>query len=80
MTSTELKKRILRKIDKIEDKNLLSQVHNIINKIISGEKIDWNSLSVREKKSIEKGLNQLKKGESIEYDEVKKQFSGWLKR
>jgi len=80
MTSTELKKRIIRKIDKIEDKNLLSQVHIIINKIVSGEKINWNSLSFKERKSIEKGLSQLNKGESIDYDEMKKQFPGWLKK
>ena len=80
MTSTELKKRIIRKIDKIEDKNLLSQVHIIINKIVSGEKINWNSLSSKERKSIEKGLSQLNKGESIDYDEMKKQFSGWLRK
>ena len=80
MTSIELKKRIIKKIDKIEDKYLLSQVHDIINKIVSNEKIDWNTLSAREKKSIEKGLSNLNKGDYIDYDEVKKQFPSWLKR
>ena len=80
MTSTELKKRIIKKIDRIEDNHLLSQVHDIINKIVTDEKISWDSLSEKEKKSIEKGLNQLNKGEYIEYDEVKKQFPRWLKK
>ncbi|MCG6960816.1 hypothetical protein LJE82_13085 [bacterium BMS3Abin03] len=80
MTSTELKKRIIKKIDKINDNHLLSQFNDILNKIVSDEEISWDSLSPEEKKSIEKGLNQLNRGEFIEYDEVKKHFPGWLKK
>jgi uncharacterized membrane protein YgaE (UPF0421/DUF939 family) len=80
MTSTELKKRIIKKIDKINDSHLLSQVNDILNKIVTSEEISWDSLSIREKKSIEKGLSQLNKGEYIGYDEVKKQFPEWLKK
>ena len=80
MTKIEIKRNIHSLVDSIRNKYILEQVNDILKNIVEDKKITWDSLSIAEKKSIEKGLEQLNSGEYIEYRKLKKQFPKWLRK
>ena len=70
--------------EKIELAQLLLQTNseNLIKKVkalFKREQIDWwDEISEEEKKSIEKGIAQLDKGEGVPHSEVMKKYKKWL--
>lgn len=80
METIKLKQNLHSLIDKVEDPNLLEQMSTILSSCLSSEKVSWDSLCSEEKKSIEEGLRQLENGEGRDFDEINKNFDGWLKK
>jgi predicted transcriptional regulator len=44
------------------------------------EEVNWGSLTVAQKKSIEQGLDDAKNGRVTPHEEVMKKYSKWLKK
>ena len=80
MTRTEIKQHIHSLIDTVEDDNKLEEIQEFVNYMVNEEVIEWNSLSEGEKKSIGIGLEQLNKGEKIDYEDVMKKYPEWLRK
>ncbi len=77
MTTTDLKSKIKKKIDKINDVELLEEFNSIMNYLTSGKE-DWNKLPPELKEAVEEGLQQLNTGNKVSYEEVKKRNSRWF--
>ena len=80
MTKTQIKNNIHSIIENIEDDYVLQQIQDVVQNIAEDKKLSWDSLSKQEKESIEKGLRQIERGEVVDYEEIKKNFSEWLKK
>ena len=78
MTAIKIKQNLHTIIDNLEDDRILRLVSEMVNQIIEDKKLNWDSLSEEEKKSIETGLEQLERGEKIDYEDIKKEFPEWI--
>ncbi|MEO8210565.1 MAG: hypothetical protein ABI840_08380 [bacterium] len=72
MTAIKIKENLHSIIDNLQDDHILELVNEAVNQIIEDKKLNWDSLSEEEKKSIETGLRQLDNGEKIDYEDIKK--------
>ncbi len=78
MTAIKIKQNLHSIIDNLEDDLILEQINEAVTQIVEDKKIKWDSLSEEEKKSIETGIEQLDRGEMIDYEVLKKEFSKWI--
>ncbi len=78
MTAIKIKKNLHSMIDNLEDDKTLRLVNEVVCQIIDDKKLKWDSLSEAEKRSIETGLEQLERGEKIDYEDMKKEFPKWI--
>ena len=75
MSTIELRSDLHTLIDSIKDQSLLSRVREVINQILSSEKVDcWDELSSEEKAAINEGLAQAKRGEGATHAQVMKEM------
>jgi hypothetical protein len=79
MTATELKSSIHKKVDEINDTEMLEEVQSIIN-YITMQQEDWNDLPENVKQAIEDGLSQFENSKVLSYEEVKQRHSRWFSR
>jgi hypothetical protein len=75
MTKTEIKHNIHSLIDTVEDEGKLEENQEFVDFVINNETIEWESLSAERRASIERGLEQLNKGEKIDYEDIKKKYT-----
>jgi hypothetical protein len=75
--NTKLKNEIIQKLAKTDDEAILNQIKEILE---SNEIVLWDELNPKLKESIEKGLEQSKKGMTIEHEEVMKGARNRLKK
>jgi len=76
MSTLELKKLLISKIDDIDDEELLKAVYKLLDyKSTSG---DVYVLSEDEKKEIEEGLQQVRDGKTISDEDVQREIDKWL--
>ncbi|MEO8210320.1 MAG: hypothetical protein ABI840_07140 [bacterium] len=80
MTSIQIKKRLKSKIDKVIDNGKLLSINEAVDNILESEPLKWDSLCEAEKNSILEGLEQLEKGESIDFEDLKREINEWLKK
>ncbi len=78
MTKTEIKHNIHSLIDTVEDEGKLEEIQEFVDFVINNETIEWESLSAEERASIERGLEDLEKGNIISYEEFRKKHLKWL--
>jgi len=78
MTDIKIKQNLHTLIDNLQDVRILKLVHEAVCEIIEDKRIKWNSLSENERRSIETGIEQLDKGEKINYEDIKKEFPEWI--
>ncbi len=78
MTDIKIKQNLHTLIDNLQDVRTLKLVHEAVCEIIEDKRIKWNSLSENERRSIETGIEQLDKGEKINYKDIKKEFPEWI--
>ncbi len=75
MNTTQIKTQLHNAIDNISDVNMLKAIYTIVSKFLKSEKKDfYDELSKEEKEAIEEGIAQLDKGETVSYQEVKKEL------
>lgn len=80
MTSIHIKEKLKSKIDKVIDNGKLLRINEAVDDILENEPLKWDSLSEAEKNSISEGLEQLEKGESIDFEELKREINEWLRK
>jgi hypothetical protein len=80
MTKTEIKHNIHSLIDTVEDTNKLEEIQEFVDFIINTRTIEWESLSESERRSVEEGLEDVKAGKTISYEQFKKKHSKWFEK
>ena len=79
MSTAEVKSLIHKFVVETNDIEVLNQVANFF-KLIKKKNTDWwDTISEEEKKLIEKGIQQMKKGQGIPHSEVRKEIDKLLK-
>lgn len=78
MSTIELRKKVIEKIDKIESEDLLNDVNRLIDLGISDNDIYY--LNEEEEQAIMEAENQIKNGQFLTDEEAKKDIAGWLKK
>lgn len=80
MTKTEIKQNIHSLVDTVDDEAVLEQIKEMVEYMATEGVVNWNSLSEAERKSVEKGIEQLNRGEKIDYEDIRKQYPEWLRK
>jgi predicted transcriptional regulator len=79
-TQTELKQELHEIIEQIKDVNILKAISVILKKEREHEKNDfYDALNPSLQASIDRGLAQIKSGETFPHEEVRKRYEKWLK-
>ena len=78
MTKTEIKQNLHTLIDNVEDENKLEEIMELVDNVVNENTISWDSLSKEERDSIERGLEDIEKGNTISYEEFRKKHSKWF--
>ncbi|MEO8820971.1 MAG: hypothetical protein ABI267_06680 [Ginsengibacter sp.] len=78
MSTLELRKKVIEKIGKIDDEDLLKEVNRLID--IEASDFEIYELNEEERQSIMKAENQIKNGEFLTDEEAKKDIAEWLKK
>ena len=80
MTKTEIKQNIHSLVDTVDDEAVLEQIKEMVEYMATEGVVNWNSLSEAERKSVEKRIEQLNRGEKIDYEDIRKQYPEWLRK
>jgi predicted transcriptional regulator len=78
----EIKVGLHKMIDQIEDSNILQAVYVILEREKQRQGIEgdfYDDLQPSLQKSIEKGLAEIRSGQTIPHEEVRKRYEKWLK-
>jgi len=78
MSTIELRNRVIDKIRKIENEDLLNEVNRLIE--IETSDIEVYKFSNEQKTAIEEAENQIKNGEFLTDEEATKDIEEWLKK
>ena len=79
MSTAELKEKLISQINHTDNDELLSEISTMLyveSKSINGV----YQMSEAEIEAVEVGLNQMKNGQSLSHEEVKRQTAEWLKK
>ena len=70
---------IIQRICEIQDNDLIDLIKNIVD-IPKKSKSDWwNHISLEEKESINRGLQDLEQGKVYSHEQIRKKYEKWLK-
>jgi hypothetical protein len=70
---------IIQRICEIQDDDLIELIKNIVD-IPSTSKSDWwDQITMDEKESINRGLNDLEQGKVTPHGQIRKKYEKWLK-
>ncbi len=78
MSTIELRNKVIEKISKTEDENLLSEVYRLLE--LENESIEIYKLNNLQKRKIAKAREQIKNQQSLAEKEANKEISQWLKK
>ena len=78
MSSAELKKRLIDKIQKTDNQNLLEEAFRLLQ--LESEDIEVYKLSDEQKSAVNEAREQIKRGEILTDDEANKDVDEWLNK
>ena len=78
MSTVELRKKVIEKIKKIDDEDLLNDVNQLID--LETSDFEIHELNEEEKAAILEAEAQIKNGQFLTDEEAKKDIAGWLKK
>lgn len=78
MSSAELKKRLIDKIQKTDNENLLEEAFRLLQ--LESEDIEIYKLSDEQKSAVNEAREQIKRGEFLTDDEANKDIDEWLNK
>lgn len=76
MSTIELRKRLIDKIQKTENINLLEEAYRLLE--LETEDIEVYKLSEEQKKALHEGRRQIKGGQFLTDDQANKEIDEWL--
>ena len=76
MTTKELKKKVIGKINETDDDEILTEVYKILANTFEDSEIYL--LSENHKTAIEQGINQINNGELLTNEQANKEAAQWL--
>lgn len=77
MLTKEMKQELIDKIKSIQDENILEEVYRILE--VGTQEVERIILSTEQKDSIDKGLNDIEKGDYLSDEEANQEIKEWLK-
>lgn len=78
MKTTELKKRLIDKIQKSEDNNLLEEAYRLLD--LESQDIEVYQLNDEQKSAVAEAREQIKKGQVLTQDQANQEIDEWLKK
>lgn len=78
MSSKELRKQLIEKIESLEDDKILEEVYRILE--VGTQEVDVITLSPNQKSKIDKGLQDIEGGRFLTNDEANRDIDEWLKK
>jgi predicted transcriptional regulator len=78
MSTAELRRRLVEKIQTTSDENILEEIYRILE--VSSEEEDPIMLSGEQKAKIDKGLKDIEEGRYLTHDQANKEMEEWLKK
>ncbi len=78
MSTIELRKKVIEKISKTEDEDLLGEVYRLLE--LENESIEIYKLNNLQKRKITTAREQIKKKQFLTEKEANKEISEWLKK
>lgn len=78
MSSAELKKRLIDKIQKTDNESLLEEAFRLLQ--LESEDIEVYKLSDEQKSAVNEAREQIKRGEFLTDDEANKDIDEWLNK
>ena len=78
MSSAELKKRLIDKIQKTDNENLLEEAFRLLQ--LESEDIEVYKLSEDQKNVVNEARQQIKNGQFLTDDEANKEINEWLSK
>ena len=78
MSAVELKKRLIDKIQKTENEDLLEEAYRLLQ--LETEDIEIYKLTGDQKRAIDEARNQIKNGQFLTDEQVNKEMDEWLKK
>ena len=78
MSATELKKRLIDKIQKTENENLLEEAYRLLE--LEMEDIEKYKLTDEQRKAITEGRQQIKGGQFLTNDQANNEIDEWLNK
>lgn len=78
MSSKEMKKQLIDKIQSTEDDKILEEVYRILQ--VSTQEVDMIVLSDTQKTQIDKGIRDIEEGRYLTHEEANTEIEEWLKK
>lgn len=78
MSTIELRKRLIDKIQKTDNENLLKEVYRLLE--VETENIEIYHLNDDQRNAVEEARQQIKKGESLTDEQANKEIDKWLSK
>ena len=78
MSSQELKKKLIEKIQSTDNDSILEEVYRILE--VSTEDVDMIMLSEDQKARIDKGIRDIEEGRYLTNNEANREIDEWLKK
>ena len=76
MSTKELKKKLIEKIEKTESNELLAEAYRLLE--LETEDIEICTLSEEQRSAVEEGREQIKDGKFLTNDEANREIDEWL--
>ncbi len=74
MNTETVRLRLINWISQEENEDILNEIDSFRMK----QKLGWESLSQNDQRAIEEGLNQLNEGQSVSYNDVRREIKSML--
>ncbi|MEO6719923.1 MAG: hypothetical protein ABIN67_06130 [Ferruginibacter sp.] len=78
MSSKEMKKQLIDKIQSTNDDKILEEVYRILE--VSTQEVDMIMLSDDQKAQIDKGISDIEEGRYLTNEEANREIEEWLKK
>ena len=78
MSTIELRKRLIDKIQKTDNENLLEEAYRLLE--LETENIDVYKLTDDQRKAVNEGKQQIKDGKFLTDEQANKEIDGWLSK
>ncbi len=78
MSTVELRKRLIEKIQKTDNENLLEEAYRLLE--LETEDIEIYKLSDEQRKAVNEAKQQIKSGEYLTDDQANKEIDEWLNK